>query len=852
MKCKKINYETYLHILFLILIVVFCLWNIGILNRVKVIDDEFGYWGIAAAFAGYDWYDLLSVTGYYSFGYSFVLIPLMLLGKVGVSMALIYKLAIILNAFFMVGEYLLILYVIRELDVPLGTPLKQIASLFTTLYIGNAEQMNIAWTETYLCFMFWCIIALLVRTMKRQGYGNAFFLIAATANIFAIHMRAVGVVIAVIIVLTGWLIGHYKECGIKYIGFVIGVSGVFIIITALLKQFVSSSIYMGGNADSVNDIAANASKIRDLLSVGGIIDVSMSVLGKLYYTGAVSFMIAIVGLVLAVCLIVKALFLWRGGKKSDTSKSNKWQCKEWMLLFVFLAFMGEIGVSAIFKIFSYYSLDMTSTLADTIVFGRYSNFVVGPMLLLGVWAICHIDKYYREMIVALLFFMFCTVSVQKQFYILSFYNGSESLGIRGTAAPGLPALYRGQIDNYAFYAAGVIIIVFLIICFIRIINVQKTMLFGMTLVVISLFWGMRSISSAKTYTVVKSNKEKTVCTVQDIVDVAGKSAPVYLVSRDGASVDVKILQWCMGDQSIHMLGVEELENYDLTQGIYLVDSGDARVLGMLSDRMDYIYDSGTIAVFVSDHNVKYSEILDKAAEMGQVADPLVNAVDLAQTVTEYSYQKENGSLYYNYRATNGGYMTWETGLNPEDGIYEFGIDIRVQGVEPDSEIGYITVGDADGEVQGTYALRANDFADKDRQVIPVQVTIKDWKEPVIGVFTYGEAAIRIFGISYHKIVGNTMLDTEEWRSIADDILQKDGEAAIYYVDSNDSGTTGFPYWQDRNLKYLSGSMIKYKDSFEPGFYVVEKSNVETLELCIGQMELLQETEHYIIFASLDL
>lgn len=197
---------------------------------------EFGYWGVAAVFAGHDWGDLLSVTDYYFFGYSLILVPLMVLGKVGVSMAVIYKLAVILNAFFMVGQYFLILYVIKELELPIFTPLKQVASIFMTLYIGNVAQMNVAWTEVYLCFMFWCVIALLVRIIQGYRYGDAFLLIVATSNLIAIHMRAVGVVIAVAIVLAGWLIGHYKECGFKYIGFIIGVPSVFAVITALLNS----------------------------------------------------------------------------------------------------------------------------------------------------------------------------------------------------------------------------------------------------------------------------------------------------------------------------------------------------------------------------------------------------------------------------------------------------------------------------------------------------------------------------------------------------------------------------------------------------------------------------------------
>lgn len=843
MERKKINYEIYLNILFITLIYVICLWNIGDLNRLRTLSNEFGTWGIAASFAGYDWYDFLSMTDYYSFGYSFILIPLMLLGKVGVSMALLYKLAIILNAFFMVGQYLLILYTMKEMEIDWPVPLKQITVLFLVFYIGNVTWMNSAYSETYLWFMFWCVIALLIRTIKWQGYGNAFLLIAATAHIFAIHMRALGVVLAVIIVLAGWMIGNYKRCGLKYIGFVIGMSGFFTIITVLLKQFVSNSVYMGGNVNSVNDISRNVQATKSLFNVGSMIDVAMSVLGKLYYAGAASFLLAIVGLVLAVSLVMKYLYL-----RLKNGQAAKWQLREWLLLFVFVAFMGEIGISAIFKIFNYFGKGVTSTLADTIVFGRYADFAIGPMMFLGVWAIWHMKGYYKELIAAVLIFVVCTVGVQTEFDILSFYNGTENMGFRGYEAPWLAFLYQEKFDYFAYFAAGVSAAVFFIICFIRAVNMQKTMLLSIALLAVSLFWGIYGISFSKGYTIAKSNKDKTVNTVKEIVDAAGNGSPIYMVSRNGVSSDALILQWQLGEQSIHILTIEEVENFDLTQGIYLSDSGDVRVLGMLSDRMDYVYDSGTIAVFVSCNNEKYFDIADKAVAMGQVAEPLVKTVDLAQAATELSYQKENGSLYYNYQATDGGYMTREMGVNLEDGVYEFEVDIRVREASPDSEIGYITVGTAAGEIQDTYILNANDFADADRQVIPVQVTIEDWQEPVIGVYTYGNAAVRIYGITYHKIVGNTILDTEEWGSIAEVIGTGNTQLPIYYVDSDGSGATGFPQWTGRKMKYLSGGMMNYKETFERGYYVVEKSNDETVELCTGQMDLLQETEHYIIFA----
>ena len=837
----KINYERWLKALFILLIFVFCLWSIGGLDRVKVVSDEFAYWGIAASFAGYDWHDLMAATGYYSFGYSMVLTPLMLLGRLGVSMALLYKLAIILNACFMAGQYMLTVYVMKELDLPLSGPARDTVGFFLTLYVGSTAQMDIAWTEVYLVFMFWCIIALLLRTIRKHDYLDMLLLIAASAHIFMIHMRAVGVVIAVAVVLAAWIAGHHRELGIRYIGFTAGMSAVFVVITAALKKYVSDYIYGGNNADSVNDIAANVTKARSLVSLRGGIDFVLSALGKLYYAGTASFVLALVGMTVAVCLLVKALYL-RIKRRQDT----KWQLREWMLLFVLLAFLGETGVSAIFKSFRYYSQGVTSVQPDSIVFGRYSDFVIGPMMFLGIWAVYRITVYYKEIIVGILFFGICTVCVQKQFDILVFYNDLDNLGLRGTAVPWLGAFHYDQIGFFAYYAAGISIMVFLCICLIRTVDARRFLSLGIALTGIAVFWGVFGVKGSLSYTESKSNKVKTVVSVQNIIDAAGKDSSVYLVLNAGAPVDAKILQWCMGTQSIHMLKPEDIENVDLSRGIFLADSGDVRTVGVMSDRMDYIYDSGTIAVFAADDNAQYDQIAFAASEMSHTVNPVTSGVDLAQVMTELSYQKDNGSLYYNYQASDGGYLTYGMGVLLEDGVYEFDVDLRVLDVTPGNDAGYITVGTSAGDIQSTYVLRADDFMEKERQTVSLAVSVRDWQEPVIGIYTYGEASFRVYGISYHKTEGNIALNTEEWDDIAAWLQNAPDRRPVYYVDSDDSANTGFPGWQGNDMRYLSGAILPYKEIFGQGYYVVEKTDPEVTDLCLANMTSVLETQRYTV------
>ena len=59
---NKLNYSHLINLLCIVIIFTVCLWGVGYLKRIRVVDDGFCYWGIAANFAGYDWTDLLSAS----------------------------------------------------------------------------------------------------------------------------------------------------------------------------------------------------------------------------------------------------------------------------------------------------------------------------------------------------------------------------------------------------------------------------------------------------------------------------------------------------------------------------------------------------------------------------------------------------------------------------------------------------------------------------------------------------------------------------------------------------------------------------------------------------------------------
>lgn len=835
---KKLGKNCYylINALFIIIIFTACLWDVGSLERIRVVDDGFCYWGIAAVLSGYDWTDLMATSAYYSYGYSLILIPLFWLNRLGLSMTLLYRLAIVMNAAFLGGCYFMTLYMLKELADDIPDELKQIISLFVTLYIGNTAQMGLAWTETFLCFMFWCVVVLIYRVMKKPGYLNILLLAAAAAELFAIHMRSIGVVAALCMVIFFFFISRFKETDKKYIIYTLGVSLAFLCLTLLLKSYVSNHIYMGNVADSINNVQANVSRFGKFLSVRGILDIALSYIGKLYYISTATFLLGIIGLFTGVFRLIST-FIRKDGKR------NKWQLKEWMILFVMLSFLAEVAIEAIFKIAPFFRTIETRILDDTIVFGRYADFVVGPMMMLGVWAVYKLCDHYYEVISGALASIAFTAVVQFLFDIVSFRRGTDSVGFRFASTPWLAALVDNHKADFAYYVMMIGLAALIILCLIRLLLPAGWKIFGSMLLLITCVWTVIGVSGGMEYTLSKAEKEKSVDTMAAIVETTGSEVPIYLIGS--SNTEIKILQWLIADRSIYRYEPEDLDNIDTANAVILANSAETETVAALSERMDLLYDSGNISVFGTPGDSHYDGLSAKSQEMAHAADPTIHDVSLSRIATECSYTKMNGSLYYNYKGTDGGYMTESMGVSLEDGIYEFTVDMRVKECAAGTEIGYIEAGCSNGGIQNVTALTADDFINKSRQKVKARVEIKDWAEPVIGIYTYGNSAIRIYGISYKKIDGCITLASEEIKDIAAAIENPDKDK-IYYVDSDNSGMTGFPEWEYGSLRYISGKLSEYKTYRENAYYIVEKTDEAVLASYTGSMNLITETENYAL------
>lgn len=835
-----------------VLVTIVCFWNIGLQDRVRRIDDEIGYWGIAAQMAGYDWEDIMANLAYYSFGYSILLVPVFWLHRFGLSMAACYKVAILLNVVMLDATVFMALHVVERWAPKINKYYRLLCVLAITLYSNNIMQANTAWTETCVYFLYWCVLALAIKVFEKGKILDIAAMIVISIYMFTVHMRTIAVPIAVIIVIFLWF---FNNCSIskgkklKVAGITAAVFLLVLVAAFFIMTKVQGNIYniQGAESGGANTFSSNLANLLTFFSIDGLKDLILGFLGKLYYQGVASYLFSYLGL----GILLKTVYL--NLKNKNRIKNDKRLYKRhYLAILIILSSIGSLIVSAIFMADYFFRGMPGNARADRVIYGRYTEFLVSVLILIGILYLGQIKKYPEIIVACLICVVAAAAAVQYQWDILSFYyeivfaNGVDTIE---------HYFYEG-FENAAYYAAAFAIGIFGLACFICMREKREHQKLARAVVVTIMLIVFTINGIASSETLAKSHKNKTVGSVVELLQTVPE-VPVYCVGVP--DTDIKILQWELPERSIKTIEIELLEKIKSEEAV-VISPVDHTIIGQVCSYENFIYSSGTIAVYANKATDTGRQLCENVIEARKAVNETEGEVELATAVGECGYQRADGSIHFNSEFEEG-FMTWGTGLKLNDGIYEFTVEMEIEDLTG-NEIGYVLATNEYETMTNTKELNSEDIGKFGKAVITIDAAIENYSEPLIEVYNYGNCEMKVTGITYRQIASETPRNEEEQdelRRILEIIdAEHPNKVFAYYIDSDGSGMCGEPnimagdyseYTEEEwNVFQLPTWAVKYLEYKQKRVYILEKTaNYEELAGFLEGFENRYETQHFILY-----
>lgn len=834
------------------LVSVICLWNAGLQNRVRRVDDEIGYWGIAAQMAGYDWKDIMANVAYYSFGYSILLVPVLWLHRIGFSMALCYKVAILLNVVMLNATIPMALYVCEKWAPKINKYYRLLCILTITLYSNNILQSNTAWPEICIYFLYWCILALAVKVFEEGKIKDIVLLVGISIYIFTVHMRMIAVPIAVFTVLLFW---HAGKAGIskkiisKKGGIIAVASSLLLLFVLLIISKVQANIYNIQEMDgrSANTFASNISNLLNFLSLNGIKDLMLGFLGKLYYQGVASYLFSYLGL----GILLKTVYINLKKRKACKSSENHYT-RYYLSLLIIISTIGSLMVSAIFMADTFCRGIPQNERADRVIYGRYTEFLVCVLMLIGILYLGILKKYADLICISLVCMVITSVAVQYQWDILSFYH--EIFFSNGVDT--IEDYFAKGVQNSTFYAAAIAMGCFCLCSFACMREKRSYQKLARTVVVIGILILFITNGVSGTQTLAKIHKNKTVGSVVELIQSV-PDVPIYCVGTP--NTDIKILQWELTERSIKVIEEEQLKDIKAEEAI-VISSVDHAIIGKVSAYTNFLYSSGEIAVYADGSTSTGRRLFENVLEARTIVDETEGEVTLSTAVGECGYQKADGAIYYNSNLGEG-FITKGTGLQLKDGIYEFVVNLEISDLS-DGEIGYILATNEMETMTDVQEILKTDVNKKGKASIPVRLAVENYLEPIIKVYSYGNSEIKVTGITYKQVTSETPRNEEEQDELRRilEIIDEEypGRDHVYYIDSDGSGVSGMPNImsgeysefteEEWNVVQLPTWSVKYLEQKKNNVFIMEKSE-DYLQLAVflDGFQNRYETKHLLLY-----
>ncbi len=365
-------------------LVCLCMYGIRGIYGFSLFPDEFGYWAVAAGILGYDFSEITSIGSFYSFGYSLILTPIIRFFSDSITA---YRAAVIINMCLQVAAFFLLIKILDKLFKAADRLLKVLLAGMAVLYPSWVFYTQMTMSEALLFFMYTVVVYAMLCFLEKPSPIRGILLALATIYTYSVHMRTVGIVAAVAITVAislfirrdGAEADTYKPSN-RFFSAALAIVFLFLgfLLCLHIKDLVIALLYSGGkeNLTAINDYSGQTSKLKDLLSPKGVGRFLISMCGKILYLGCATLGTAYIGI----------YHLIKRTVKRDLSA-----------LFILLASLAQFLVMCIYLIAS---ADPGAERFDLFLHGRYFDFVVPLLAVIGIYELVTCAGYIRKIVVS--------------------------------------------------------------------------------------------------------------------------------------------------------------------------------------------------------------------------------------------------------------------------------------------------------------------------------------------------------------------------------------------------------------------------------------------------------------------
>ena len=388
---KKEKKEYVLLSIFGIVLLLIVLFHAYYLTGIQHAYDESGYWSAAAYLLGFDWSDLSEYNLYYSYGYGFLLAVLMRF----LSQKFLYIFAIVLNACLLLSEMVVINYCLKRLICNLSVEIRTFLSFVVILYPYNIFYAHLTVSENLLSFLFIASIAVMIKLFDTDNMLWRVLFAIIIGFMYMVHQRSIGIILTVGIVLI-FAVVMRKERRRNFVIFIIALLVLLALGQLLKDNYVNAWFSNGSEAATLNDYSGQTSKITFLFSLDGIISLLYSIVGKWFGICASTLLFVSYGAV----GIIKDVFI-------KFRKQNEIDAVFFVEIFCLLSFLAVFGISSIFFI-------KPEGYADYLIYTRYTEMTILPILFYGIYRLLQKDITMRELMINIIVLVIFTVVIANR------------------------------------------------------------------------------------------------------------------------------------------------------------------------------------------------------------------------------------------------------------------------------------------------------------------------------------------------------------------------------------------------------------------------------------------------------